>query len=140
MPNNAKSVFLQVYASLRWLNNVSGVYSTQVWPEGFGRFLQVFALSSIWQADFANFMPTPGKTTNTAPAILSVIKAAMNKYTPLVISRNDKNELSIIKPTQTGSNRNKLTFCIIKSTEPLKNRKTSRVPWLGSSVHFCQTF
>ncbi len=32
----------------------------------------------------------------------------MNKYTPLVISRNDKNkQLTIIKPTQTGINRNK---------------------------------
>jgi hypothetical protein len=33
---------------------------------------------------------------------------SMNKYTPLVISRKDKNkQLTIIKPTQTGINRNK---------------------------------
>jgi hypothetical protein len=32
----------------------------------------------------------------------------INKYTPLVISRNDKNkQLTIIKPTQTGINHNK---------------------------------
>jgi hypothetical protein len=30
---------------------------------------------------------------------------SMNKYTPLVISRNDKKRLTIIKPTQTGINR-----------------------------------
>jgi hypothetical protein len=29
---------------------------------------------------------------------------------------------------QTGINRNKYTFCILKSLEPLKNSKTSRVP------------
>jgi hypothetical protein len=33
---------------------------------------------------------------------------SMNKNTPFVISRNDKNkQLTIIKPTQTGINRNK---------------------------------
>jgi hypothetical protein len=45
----------------------------------------------------------------------------MNKYTPLVISMNDKNkQLTIIKPTQTGINRNKYTFSIIKSSEDHK--------------------
>jgi len=33
---------------------------------------------------------------------------SMNKYTPLAISMNDNNkQLTIIKPTQTGINRNK---------------------------------
>jgi hypothetical protein len=33
---------------------------------------------------------------------------SMNKYTSLVIGRNDKNkQLTIIKPTQTGVNRTK---------------------------------
>jgi hypothetical protein len=33
---------------------------------------------------------------------------SMKKYTPLVISRNDKNkQLILIKPTKTGINRNK---------------------------------
>ncbi len=47
---------------------------------------------------------------------------SMIKYTPLVISWNDKNkQLTSSMPTQTGINRNKETFCIIKSLEPLKN-------------------
>jgi hypothetical protein len=50
-------------------------------------------------------------------------------YTPLVIGGIDKNkQLTIVKPTQTGINRNKYTFCILKLLEPLKNLKTSRVP------------
>ena len=43
------------------------------------------------------------------------------QYTPLVIRRTSKNkQLTIIKPTQTGINRNKWPFCTIKSLEPLK--------------------
>ncbi len=42
-----------------------------------------------------------------------------------------KDRPTIVKPTQTGINRNKYTFCILKSLEPLKNSKTSRVPPLG---------
>ncbi len=34
----------------------------------------------------------------------------------------------IIKPTQTGTNRNKYKFCIIKSSGPPKNLNTIRVP------------
>ncbi len=46
--------------------NVIGVYLTQVflasyWSAGFGRFLQVSALSSDWLADCANFTLTPGE-------------------------------------------------------------------------------
>ena len=37
---------------------------------------------------------------------------------------------NIIKPTKAGINRNKYTFCIIKSSEPLKNLKTSGVTYL----------
>jgi hypothetical protein len=47
-------------------------------------------------------------------------------YTPLVIRRTDKNK----QLTHTGINRNKYTFYVLKSLEPLKNTKTSRVPWL----------
>jgi len=47
----------------------------------------------------------------------------------LVIGGADKyKQLAIIKPTKTGINRNKYTFCTLKSLEPLKNSKTSRVP------------
>jgi hypothetical protein len=49
---------------------------------------------------------------------------SMNNYTPLVICRNDKNkQLTIIKPMQTGINRNKYTFCIIIRAERLKKNK-----------------
>jgi hypothetical protein len=85
------------------------------WSAGFGRFLQVSALSSYWLADCANFTPTPGENKNTAPFILLVQYKqqanpllSINKYTPLVISRKDKNkQLTIIKPSQTGINYNK---------------------------------
>jgi hypothetical protein len=51
----------------------------------------------------------------------------MNNYTPLVIGGADKNkQLTIVKPTQNGINRNKKTFCTIRSLELLKNSKTSR--------------
>ncbi len=37
----------------------------------------------------------------------------------------------IVKPTQTRINREKYTFCIIKSLEHLKNLKTARFLYLG---------
>jgi hypothetical protein len=59
----------------------------------------------------------------------SSLHSALFNYTPLVIGRTDKNmQLTIIKPTQTGINRNKKSFCIMKSSEPPKISKTSRVP------------
>jgi hypothetical protein len=52
----------------------------------------------------------------------------MYNYTPLVLGVADKNkQLTNIKPTQTGINRNKYTFYVLKSVKPLKNLKTSRV-------------
>ncbi len=59
------SVFLAVNASLRWLNNVSGVYLVQVFllligqHAGIGTFLQISALASHWLEDWANCTPTP---------------------------------------------------------------------------------
>ncbi len=41
------------------------------------------------------------------------------------------NTSNSIKPTQTRMYREKYTYCIIKSTEHLKNLKTVRVPCLG---------
>ncbi len=55
--------------------------------------------------------------------------SALFNNTPLVIRGTSNNkQLTIIKPKQTGINRNKYTFCTIKSLEPLKNSKTSCVP------------
>ncbi len=48
----------------------------------------------------------------------------MYNYTPFIIGGADKNkQLTIVKPTQTGINRNKWTFWIVKSSEPLKIQK-----------------
>ncbi len=38
---------------------------------------------------------------------------------------------NIVKPTQTRINREKYTFCVIKSLKLLKNLETRRVPYLG---------
>jgi hypothetical protein len=62
--------------------------------------------------------------------------------TPLGIRGADKNkQLTIIKPTQTGINRNKYFFFILKSLEPLKNSKNQPRPLVRpSSVNVCQNF
>jgi hypothetical protein len=57
---------------------------------------------------------TPIQNNKVQPA--SSFASAQFNYTLLVIRRTDKNkQLTIVKPMQTGINRNKLTFCIIKS-------------------------
>jgi hypothetical protein len=46
----------------------------------------------------------------------AALHSALFYYTPLVIRGTSKNkQLTIIKPTQTGINRHKYTFCTIKS-------------------------
>ncbi len=106
---NAKSVFLAVNASLRWLNNVSRIYLTQVSWFLIGQQ----HLASHWLADCANAI-TGGQQQIQSQLLLVQHKKqvipflSMYKYSPLVIRRNDKNkQLTIIKPTQTGINRNK---------------------------------
>jgi hypothetical protein len=66
----------------------------------------------------------------------------MYNYTLLVIRGTDKNkQLTIVKPTQNGINRNKYTFCVLKSLEPPKKFKNQQRPLvLPSSVNFCQNF
>jgi hypothetical protein len=51
----------------------------------------------------------------------------------LIHEKNQKQKISWhcpFKPTQNGINRNKYTFCVLKSLEPPKklNSKTSRFP------------
>jgi hypothetical protein len=75
-----KKCFLAVNASLRWLNNVSGVllnpgFLASYWSAGFGRFLQVSTLASHWQQDCANFTPPP-EENNQYNCILSAIQAS----------------------------------------------------------------
>jgi hypothetical protein len=59
---NAKSVFLAINASLRWLNNVSGVYLVKVSllliASGAWDIPPIPTLASHWLDDCANFMPT----------------------------------------------------------------------------------
>ncbi len=120
-----------VNANLHWLINVSGVYLIQVsllliGQQGLGYFFRYRPLLPIGWRIAQILRQRPRKSTNTAPATLSAIQASskstlsMNNYTPLVIN--------IIKPTQTCNNLNKETFCIIKSSKPLQNLKTIRIP------------
>ncbi len=80
----AKSVSLGVNASLRWLNNVSGVllnpgFLASYWSAGFGRFLQVSALASHWHGDCANFTTTPeGKQPTQRRLLLVQYKQQVN--------------------------------------------------------------
>ncbi len=85
-------LFLAVNASSRWLNNVSGVYLAQVsllpidW-----RIVQILRQSRGKRQKQKLLLAQYKQQANP---ILS-----MNNYTPLVISRNDKNkQLTIIKP------------------------------------------
>jgi hypothetical protein len=75
-----------------------------------------------------NIMPIQNNKMQSASSFTFNDSTLFNS-TPRVIVGTDKNkQLTIIKPTQTGINRNIRTFCILKSLEPLKYLKTSRVP------------
>ncbi len=50
---------------------------------------------------------------------------------PLISGDWQKYAANIIKQTQTGINRKKYTFCIMKSLELPKSFKSSHVPYLG---------
>jgi hypothetical protein len=99
-------MFLTVNASLRWLNNVTGVYLVQVsllliGQQGLGHFFRILVLASHWLEDCANFTPTPKEndqySANYSCAIQATSQSAFTNvqyiynYTPPVISRNDKN-------------------------------------------------
>ncbi len=79
--------------------------------------------------DCASFTQTLEENNSTAPTTVLLVQYKQqanpllltHNYTPLVISRNNKiKQLTIIKPMQTGINREKYTFCNIKSLEHLK--------------------
>jgi hypothetical protein len=62
----------------------------------------------------------------------AALHSALFNYIQLVISGDrQKYAANIVKPTQIGIKRNKYTFYVIKLSEPFKNLKTSRVPFLG---------
>jgi hypothetical protein len=146
---NAKSVFLPVNASLRWLNNVSGVYLTQV------------SLLLIVQQDLVDFfryrpfLPIGWRIVQILRQrrgkqqilrqLLFVQQASpllsMKKYTPLVISRNDKNrQLTIIKPRKLALTAINKTFCIKNHRSPQKFKNHLRSLVRPSSVYLSKFF
>ncbi len=72
----------------------------------------------------------------------AALHSALLNYTQLVIGGTDKyKQLTIVKPTETGINRNKWTFYIMKSSEPPKNFKNQPRPLVRpSSINFYQHF
>jgi hypothetical protein len=99
-----KSVFLAGNASLRWLNYVTDLVD----------FFSYRPLLLIGWRIVQILRQRRGKQQIQRPLLLVQYKQqanpliSMDKYTPLVISRNDKNnQLILIKLTKTGINRNK---------------------------------
>ncbi len=105
---DAKSVFIAVNASLRWLSNVVGVYLVQVslfligQQQGLGHFFRYRyrPLLPIWLEDCENFTPTREENnkysanyfwcnTNSKPIHFYQYTIIC---TPLVIRENDKNK------------------------------------------------
>jgi hypothetical protein len=96
---DAKSVFIAVNESLRWLNNVwCASFLAFYWSAGFWTFLQVSALASHWLEDCANVTPTPEENDHAtqSQSLLVLYKQQANpllsmyNYTPLAIGRYDK--------------------------------------------------
>jgi hypothetical protein len=80
-----KSVFLAVNASLRWLNNVSGVYLVQVsllliGQQGLGHFFRYRPLLPIGWRIVQILHQRRRKTTNTAPITLSASSKPIHFY------------------------------------------------------------
>jgi hypothetical protein len=87
-----------VYLALIYKYLVQGFLASYL-SAGFGTFLQVSALASHRQGDFANYTPTPEEKgpIQRQPLLVQYKQQAhpllsMHNYTPLVISGNDKNE------------------------------------------------
>jgi hypothetical protein len=99
---NAKSVFLAVNASLRWLNNGGDVYLIQVsllliGQKGLGHFFRYRPLLSIGRRIVQILRQRRRITTNTEPTTLSAIQASSPSFfyqrtiiLHLVVSTNDK--------------------------------------------------
>jgi hypothetical protein len=84
---NAKSVFIVVNASLRWLNNVSGAYLVQVsllliGQGDLGHFYR-YRPCFPWLEDCADFSPTLEFSVNHFSAIQAASQSifSMNNYT-----------------------------------------------------------
>ena len=96
---NAKSVFIAVTASLRWLNNVNGVYFIQVsllliCKQGLVNFFRYRPLLPL-SGGLCKFFANAKLLIQRQPLLVQYKHQvnplfSMNNYTPLVISRNDK--------------------------------------------------
>ncbi len=87
-------------------------------------------------ADFLNMIPILRRFRIISHQRQAALHSSLFNYTPLVNRGTHKNkQLTIVKPTQNGINRNKYTFSVLKSWEPPKNSKTSRVPQLGQVLY-----
>ncbi len=81
------------------------------------------------QANFLCMVPIRRRFRIIRHQRQAALHSALFNYTPLVIRGTDKNkQLSIVKPTQNGINRNKYTFCLLKSLEPPKKFKNQPRP------------
>jgi hypothetical protein len=101
--HNAKSVFLAVNASLRWLDNVSGVYLVQVslfliGQQGLKYFFRYRPLLPIGWRTVQILRQCRRKQPIQRKLLLLQYKQqanpflSMNNYNPLLISWNDKNK------------------------------------------------
>ncbi len=113
----AKCVFLAINASLRWLNNVSGMNLIQVsllliGQQGLGHFFRCRPLLPIgWR--IVQILRQRLRKPIQRQLLLVRYKhqanplLSMNNYTPLVNSRNDKNkQLTLL------SHRNPQRYCL----------------------------
>jgi hypothetical protein len=127
-----------INASLCWLNNVSGVYLIQlsllfICQQGMGHFFRYWPLLPIGWRIVQVLRQRRRITTNTAPTTLSVIKQqanpllSVNCYTPLVISRNEKNKQQTLCQSKLALTEINKTFCIT-IIRPLKNLKPANLP------------
>jgi hypothetical protein len=98
---NAKSIFFAVNASLPWLNNVVRVYLVQVsllfiGQQGLGHFFRYMPLLPLAGGLCKFYANAGGKQPIQRQLLLVQYKQLANpllsiyKYTPRVISRNDK--------------------------------------------------
>jgi hypothetical protein len=116
---NAKSVFITVNASLRWLNNVTGVYLVQaslllIGQQGFERFFKYQLSLPIGWSICKFYANAGGKRPIHRQSLLVQYNhqanplISINNYTLVVLSRNDKNkQLTLSSKPQTRINRKK---------------------------------
>ncbi len=121
-----KGVFFTVNGSLRWLNNVTGVYLVQVSLllmdklGVLGRFFRYRPLLPIgWR--IVQILPQRRRKMTNANhkqyKQLANPLLSRHHFSPLVISRNDKNKQPTLLSQNKLSSTRELHFCVINSLE-----------------------